>query len=149
MVWREVGTMIDMIEASVAKFGVYIVAIVMVLLLIPTVIISHAGIYSLLERAPYPDWYWIDAGLTLAAAMPVILLLLHYADRMYAQKRALHDAMNKVKEFEAISSMCAGCKKIRDDSGCWHEPDHYINKHTNSEISHGYCDECADSILRQ
>jgi len=141
--------MIDMIEASVGKFGVYIVAIVMVLLLIPTVIISHAGIYSLLERAPYPGWYWIDAGLTLAAAMPVILLLLHYAGRMYAQKRALHDAMNKVKELEAILSMCAGCKKIRDDSGRWHEPDHYINKHTNSEISHGYCDECADSILRQ
>ncbi len=141
--------MLEVVERLVCKYGVNMIAAALMIVLVPVVIIAHAGVYALLERAPYPQWYLIDAGLTLVAGLPVVLLLLHYAEKMNKQKSALSQALSKVRELEAILPMCAGCKKIRDQDGCWHDADYYISENTNSKISHGLCGSCADITLKQ
>ena len=138
---------LEMLEDAVDKHSVNVIVLVMVLMLVPAVILVHAGVYTLLEREPYPQWYLIDALLTLMAGLPVIGLLLHYAKKMNTQKLALADALSKVKELEAILPMCAGCKKIRHDDGHWSEPDDYIREYTNTLISHGLCDACVELFL--
>jgi len=140
--------MLNTIERLVCRHGVNAIAAALMIVLIPSVIIAHAGMYAWLDRAPYPQWYWIDATLTLLAGSPIILLLLHYAEKMNQQKIALSEALSKVKELESILPMCAECKKIKDQKGCWHDPDCYIRDHTNALVSHGLCDDCAEETLR-
>jgi len=61
----------------------------------------------------------------------------------------------KLKVFEKIIPICCVCKKIRDDqgrepgTGDWMEPDLYIEKNSNLETSHGYCDECAKVLEKE
>jgi PAS domain S-box-containing protein len=54
----------------------------------------------------------------------------------------LQEALAKVKVLEAILPICMHCKKVRDEQGAWVELDIYIVKHTNSDFSHGLCEEC-------
>jgi len=38
--------------------------------------------------------------------------------------------------------ICAGCKRIRDDKGYWHQVEAYISDHSEAAFSHGLCAEC-------
>jgi len=140
--------MLETLESLVDKHGVNAIVICIIVVLVPAVILVHAGMYALLERAPYPQWYLIDAFLTLLAGLPVISLLLHYANRMNQQKLVLAKALSKVRELESILPMCAGCKKIRNEKGHWSDPDDYIREHTNTQVSHGLCEACVEETLQ-
>ena len=43
---------------------------------------------------------------------------------------------------------CSWCKKIRDDSGYWHQLESYIASHTKAVVTHGICPECAKIVLK-
>ncbi len=49
---------------------------------------------------------------------------------------------NRMRQMEGMLSMCAFCKKIRDAENHWESLEAYIPKHTETQISHGYCPEC-------
>jgi len=40
--------------------------------------------------------------------------------------------------------ICSFCKKIRDDKGYWNQIETYISEHSEAEISHSICKECAE-----
>ena len=44
-----------------------------------------------------------------------------------------------LREFIAI---CAGCKKIRDESGTWHPLERHFGQRSLAQFSHGLCQEC-------
>gem|GEM_PF-978002 len=54
----------------------------------------------------------------------------------------LQQALNRVKQLSGLVPICAGCKKIRDDSGYWNEVELYISKHSDAQFSHGLCPDC-------
>ena len=62
---------------------------------------------------------------------------------------------HKVKAYEKFLPVCCACKKIRDDegqepgTGIWMEPDLYLAKKTEIEISHSYCDKCAEDFKNE
>ncbi len=49
-------------------------------------------------------------------------------------------------EMGGFVSMCASCKKTRDDEGQWHPIEAYIMEHDDIQISHGICPECAKKL---
>ncbi len=55
----------------------------------------------------------------------------------------LQQALAEVKTLSGILPICSHCKKIRDEKGNWHQLESYLSKHTDSEFSHGMCNECA------
>lgn len=55
----------------------------------------------------------------------------------------LRDALGKVKTLSGFLPICAGCKKIREDSGYWSQIEDYIESHSEAEFSHGFCPDCA------
>ena len=55
----------------------------------------------------------------------------------------LKEALSQVKILKGLLPLCTYCKKIRDDAGNWNPVDAYIKKHSEAEISHGICPECA------
>jgi len=69
------------------------------------------------------------------------------ARRAQAEKERLivelKEALAKVKTLSGLIPLCAHCKKIRDDKGYWQQVDSYIRTHSDAEISHGICPECA------
>lgn len=51
-----------------------------------------------------------------------------------------------IKTIGGFIPICANCKKIRDENGCWATIDHYIIDYTEHELSHGICPECKDML---
>jgi HAMP domain-containing protein len=55
----------------------------------------------------------------------------------------LNKALSEIKTLRGILPLCSFCKKIRDDKGYWEQVDVYIHKHSQADISHGICPDCA------
>lgn len=55
----------------------------------------------------------------------------------------LRDAVTRLHLSAGLLSICAACKKIRDDGGRWHEIEQYITHHAGTEFSHSLCPHCA------
>ena len=64
-------------------------------------------------------------------------------ERMLGQ---LQEALEKVKLLSGFLPICASCKKIRDDTGYWHQIESYIKEHSEAEFSHGICPDCAKKL---
>ena len=58
----------------------------------------------------------------------------------------LQAEIEKVKALGGLLPICAGCKKIRDDEGYWHQVEVYIRDHSEAEFSHGLCPECEKTL---
>jgi PAS domain-containing protein len=43
---------------------------------------------------------------------------------------------------QGILPICAGCKKIRDSHGDWHQIEGYFHNKTGTDFSHSICPEC-------
>jgi len=54
----------------------------------------------------------------------------------------LRRALAEIKTLRGIVPICAGCKKIRDDSGFWQQVEVYVRDHSEAEFSHGLCPDC-------
>ena len=55
----------------------------------------------------------------------------------------LKTALEEVKQLSGLLPICAFCKKIRDDQGYWKQLETYIQEHSDAELTHGICEECA------
>ena len=55
----------------------------------------------------------------------------------------LQGAIGDVKTLTGLLPICAGCKKIRDNQGAWHQLEVYIRERTGAEFSHGMCPACS------
>jgi len=58
----------------------------------------------------------------------------------------LQKALAEIKTLHGILPICASCKRIRDDKGAWQQLEAYISEHTDSQFSHGLCQECAKRL---
>jgi response regulator RpfG family c-di-GMP phosphodiesterase len=54
----------------------------------------------------------------------------------------LKEAIAEIKTLKGCIPICAWCKKIRDDEGCWDQLEAYMSKHTDASFSHGLCPDC-------
>ena len=62
------------------------------------------------------------------------------------KNRELEAALSQVKRLSGLLPICAGCKKIRDDQGYWQDVAVYIQDHSEAELSHGLCSDCAKRL---
>jgi len=62
------------------------------------------------------------------------------------------DLRRKLKLYEDILPVCAGCRRIRDDAGVepgagrWMALEEYLLRKTGVRVSHGCCPECAKDL---
>ncbi len=54
----------------------------------------------------------------------------------------LREALSEVKRLSGLVPICASCKNIRDDEGCWEFLEKYIQDRSEVQFSHGICPEC-------
>ncbi|MCK5068959.1 MAG: hypothetical protein KAR01_00400 [Desulfocapsa sp.] len=55
----------------------------------------------------------------------------------------LQKALDEIKSLEGILPLCSFCKKIRNDEEEWQEVDSYLQSHSQADVSHGICPDCA------
>ena len=58
----------------------------------------------------------------------------------------LKDALSKVKTLSGMLPICASCNSIRDDSGYWNKLADYISAHSDAELTHSICPDCARKL---
>lgn len=71
--------------------------------------------------------------------------------------KELQEALSNIQTLSGLLPICSSCKKIRDDTGYWHQVEDYIRSHSDTEFSHGLCPDClkklypefADEVLEQ
>jgi hypothetical protein len=54
----------------------------------------------------------------------------------------LQKALSEIKTLKGIIPICASCKKIRNDAGCWDALEKYFMEHSDVQFSHGMCEVC-------
>ncbi len=54
----------------------------------------------------------------------------------------LEEALEKIQTMAGLIPICAGCKKVRKDSGYWEQIETYVTEHADVQFSHGMCPEC-------
>ncbi len=59
------------------------------------------------------------------------------------------EAEANIKILSGIIPICAYCKKIRDDMGCWYEVEKFIRSHSNVKFTHGICPKCAEKLYNE
>ncbi len=58
----------------------------------------------------------------------------------------LQQALATLKTLSGLLPICASCKKIRDDSGCWNQLEVFIQNHSDAEFTHSFCPDCARQL---
>ncbi|QTA78153.1 Signal transduction response regulator, receiver domain [Desulfonema limicola] len=64
----------------------------------------------------------------------------------------LQNALAEIKTLKGILPICSNCKKIRLENSdprkqeSWVMLESYIQKHTDAQLSHGICPECAQKL---
>ncbi len=70
----------------------------------------------------------------------------HHEQEREKRINELKEALALVDTLHGILPICAKCKKIRDDSGDWHEVEEYVRDHSEADFSHGICPTCAQEL---
>lgn len=52
----------------------------------------------------------------------------------------------EIRYLRNLIPICSYCRKIRDNEGFWSKVEIYFKRHTNTQFTHGICEECADKI---
>src|SRR6266446_5494342 len=61
----------------------------------------------------------------------------------------LQDALTSAKILSGLLSICAYCKKIKDDAGTWNQIEAYIMLRTSATFTHGMCPDCFENVRKQ
>lgn len=67
--------------------------------------------------------------------------------RIEQQRDELCSALSRLKILSGFLPICANCKKIRDENGCWNQVEVYIREHSEADFSHGVCPECTQILF--
>ena len=55
-------------------------------------------------------------------------------------------ALNKRRLLRGLISICAWCKRIRDERGSWQQLESYIESHSETKFTHGLCKDCLQRL---
>lgn len=99
----------------------------------------------------YPSYAFWNTAIRLVSFVIVGYSLARIRMLLAAQRKIADDlrkSMSEVKTLAGLLPICASCKKIRDDSGYWHQLEVYIEDHSAVQFSHGLCQQCAAKYLK-
>jgi hypothetical protein len=94
----------------------------------------------LLFHFPWQEIATIPAGLLNLTITAFSLAL--YAYLILRTSRQTQALEKQVRNLEGILSICASCKRIRNEDGEYEQMESYISAHSEAMFSHGLCPDC-------
>jgi DNA-binding NtrC family response regulator len=88
-------------------------------------------------------------GVTLRQAIELHEARLAKEKLIAEQAQLLHDLQAAIGNIQLLSKLvpiCSSCKKIRDDSGYWHQIEAYLQENLHLNFTHGICPECVERL---
>jgi PAS domain S-box-containing protein len=89
-------------------------------------------------------------GETIRGAIGVALDITNLVRAETERERLIDElqrAADRVKTLTGLIPICAHCKSMRDDRGYWQHVEAFLRDHSDAELSHGICPECAEKLL--
>jgi len=130
---------------------------ILLIVLMAVLVWLLAGRYELLEEfttfAKHHEHWELDELATSTTFLGLALGVFVFrrwreasqvAHHLEEQRMALELALGEVRQLQGIIPICAACKKVRDESGYWHQVEEYLSHHSEAEFSHGLCAECSN-----
>lgn len=109
--------------------------------LLATVVITAEGLH--LVTFPFPA----DRFFVALFAAAVLLWSLTLTDRVKRREREAREVLEReVKTLSGLLPICSHCKSIRDDQGYWKRIEHYLESHTDADLSHSICPNCVAEL---
>lgn len=119
--------------------------------------VSYA--FRLAPRIYQTIWFGPLVGVASLGLLGLLALwgIRRGAARERQLQRRIHDALAEIKVLSGLIPICAGCKKIREDTGYWTLVEDYLRRYSDVRFSHGLCPDCmrtlypeyADSVLAE
>lgn len=50
------------------------------------------------------------------------------------------------KSMADLMTLCAWCRRVRDDPGSWRTVESYLSRHGGVQVTHGMCPDCAERM---
>jgi hypothetical protein len=63
------------------------------------------------------------------------------------REEALRHALHKIDVLSGLLSMCASCKRVRDENAQWEPVELYLERHGEVAVSHDLCPPCARELF--
>ena len=98
---------------------------------------------DLVERLEYVVTSFVFVLIALIVPLWVIVKGVSKLERTQVE---LQEALRNIKTLRGLVPICANCKMIRSDDGCWQQLEAYISDHSEATLSHGICPECATKL---
>jgi hypothetical protein len=104
--------------------------------------------FTVRPRLTESRWFSASVALALLALLGAFVQIRLRRSRRHEEElqRRVREALDEVKVLKGLLPICAGCRKIRDDSGYWSELEVYVGKHANVRFSHGLCPHCLQRL---
>jgi hypothetical protein len=59
----------------------------------------------------------------------------------------LEQALAEVRTLRGYLSICAWCKRVRDEEDAWQTVEAFVQDHTHAQFTHGVCPQCLETLL--
>ena len=88
--------------------------------------------------------FWLAVSVVVAAlaASAYRLRIRQLRAREKELQQRVDEALARIQVLDGMLPICAGCKKIRDDTGYWNQMEIYVREHSQAEFSHSICPDC-------
>ncbi len=117
---------------------------------IPVVFLTAHSDQATLERAlgAAPFGYLVKPFQPRELKVTIEVALYKHAKEAETRRLVmeLQAALAKVKVLGGLLPICAGCSRIRDGRGVWHEIEDYVTAHSEAEFTHGICPRCEETL---
>ncbi len=119
----------------------------------PVVILTAYDTPALVEQAGEvgAGAYLIKMPTTREIERAIAIATARFGDMLTLRQfnAELQQAMARIKQLSGLLPICANCKKIRNDDGCWQNVIGYIRDHSEAEFTHGICPDCARELYSE
>jgi PAS domain S-box-containing protein len=58
----------------------------------------------------------------------------------------LQEALTRATTLQGLLTICASCKKIRDEKGEWNQVESFIEEHSHAVFTHSLCQDCVANL---
>src|SRR5262249_12351941 len=84
----------------------------------------------------------------LWARLGVGLRMVELQQRLAGRVRALHDALQNVRQLQGLFPICSYCKSVRDDQNYWQQYERSIGPHSEARFSHAICPARYEQVMQ-
>jgi DNA-binding response OmpR family regulator len=83
---------------------------------------------------------------TVLARVKTHLTLRNMQKALEEKNAQLQEALATIKTLKGWLTICANCKRIQVNKGCWDQIERYIENHSEALFTHGICPECEKKL---